>query len=148
VNGDQASSLAEGAGAGCSFDNVVIDSSADYWMQGNTRRWIQDPFSWDCYAEGRRVVGIAQAEVNGLGEGAWAPRCLADGVLRGKIVTAKNTGVPNSAYYVDGAGLWHYIADGATWSCLRSRHSVYADGLPWAQINTRRHEGSWANCSM
>jgi hypothetical protein len=144
VDGDQAASLAESNAWGCSLDNIVVDSSADYLMSGNTRRWVQDWMSMQCYSEGRRVIGAPQGDVNRLPESSHMPKCLPVQAIRGKVITT----VGGYAYLVDGGGIWHYIT--TTWNCVTARHPVYARDVPWDQVRAygRFREGSNATCSM
>jgi hypothetical protein len=147
VDGDQANSLPEADAWGCSMNAMMMVTStgARYYMEGNTRRWIQDMGSWDYYAPGRQVInGIGQAEANGIPEGSWMPRRLPD--IRNKVILAPQP----HAYFIDGAGLWHWIPDGGIYGCLVNKYGGYRldTRFPWEQIDTRRREGAHANCSM
>jgi hypothetical protein len=146
ADGSLTGTLPEGGATGCSMDNTVIYSNADYFMSGNTRRWIQDAYSWDCYHEGRAAHGMSWADASSLPEGAAMPKCLSPNVVKGKVVTASD----GTAYYVDGNGWWHWIP-GSAWNCVTAKHPFYARGLPWAQINTARNGRDagldWATCA-
>ena len=76
VSGEQADSLREADAWGCSMNGRIIatNEGAAYYMEGNTRRWIQDGYDFDCLQRGRSVIrGIAMSEATGIPEGTWMP---------------------------------------------------------------------------
>lgn len=83
VNYEQAASLPEGGAWGCSLDRYILATTAEngkpgasYWMEGATRRWIQDAASFYYYRDRSKGVirGISIYEAKGLREGDWMPR--------------------------------------------------------------------------
>jgi hypothetical protein len=149
LTGPEAAALPEADAWGCNMGNHIIatNEGAAYYMDGNARRWIQDPESFYCYADnnGAPVIrGMAMAEAQGIPEGDWMPQCLSRARVRNHIVRASD----GTAYFVDGADWWHWIPSGAIWNCLTSRYSVYLHDASWTQINSIRQENGWANCNM
>jgi sulfur transfer complex TusBCD TusB component (DsrH family) len=148
VTAEQANSLQEQGAWGCNLHNRIIatNEGAAYYMEGNTRRWIQDVESFHCYADrGSPVIrGIGMAEVRGIGEGHWMPRCLSPHRVKGKIVRVGD----GTAYFVDGGGLWHWIPNGGIWGCLTGRYPVLIQNASWEQVNSLRKEGAHAHCGM
>jgi hypothetical protein len=82
ADGDQTGSLPEAEARGCSMNNTIVatNEGAAYYMEGNTRRWIQDPYDFGCYAAGRRVIrGMGKSEADGLAPGSTMPLCTGPG---------------------------------------------------------------------
>ena len=91
LNFEQANSLAEAEPWPCSLNGRIIatNEGASYYMEGNIRRWIQDPYDFACYANGRPVIrGMAMAEAQGLPEGAAMPLCVGPGQ---RLVSIRST---------------------------------------------------------
>lgn len=149
LNYEQAASLPEGGAWGCSLDGYIFatNEGASYWMQGNTRRWIQDVESFYAYAEwSHRVIrGISMSEIRPLGEGGWMPQRLSPNRVRYRVVRA----VDGTAYYITGDNIWHWIPDGGTYNCLVSAHGELIHNASWEAINSiRRENGQRAYCGM
>jgi hypothetical protein len=151
INGEQAASLGEGGAWGCNMNGRIIatNEGAAYYMEGNTRRWIQDPESYHCYADrGHPVIrGMGMGEARGLPEGGWMPKCLSRNRVLNRVVREGG----GTAYFVDGSGWWHWIPDGGTYNCLVARHGLLISNATWEQINSLRgnngeNERGWAVC--
>jgi O-glycosyl hydrolase len=124
LNDQQAASLGEGAPWGCSLNGRILatNEGASYYIDGDTRRWIQDAESFNCYvARGAPVIrGIGMAEVTGLREGAWMPWCLDASAYRNHIVNWNGDTSQQKTAWVASSELKRYwIPDAGTYNCLK-----------------------------
>jgi hypothetical protein len=108
--------------------------------------WIPDVETYYCYTDYFHypvVGGLAQHQIDLLGNGQpWTDRCLDPARITNRVVRVSSDG---TSYFVDATGLWHWIPNGTTYTCLLQFYPLI-DGLTWDQVNTLRHEGNWAGC--
>jgi hypothetical protein len=146
------SSLPEGARQAECLDpnrvkNRVIRQSSNgaaYAVDGaGVRHAIADGETWYCMLArlGPAVDNLTASHVSSLPEGARQAECLDPNRVKNKVVRESG----GTAYFVDSAGLWHWIADGGVYLCLTARYPLI-NNVTWNHINSIRVEGNWATC--
>jgi hypothetical protein len=151
LNFEQADSLKEDTDTPkkCSLDSRIITDydGASYYMDGNTRREIQDVESYWYYVEkGADVIKAKESNhiKDRIGVGSKMPRRLSAERVKKNIVRVND----GTAYFVDKNGKWHWI--NTSWGCLTKKYDVLIWDATWAQVNTLRigSETTTATCSM
>jgi GDSL-like Lipase/Acylhydrolase family len=118
---------------------IVRRTDGTSWMvdDNGQRHWLRSGWDFDCYRD--RGYPVAEHDLAGeqaasLSEGGEAAGCLSVADAAGTIIREGSTG---TSYYVDGAGVRHWLADGWTYEALQVRGvRVLSRDLTWDEVGS------------